>query len=128
MFQAYQDAFRRLDEDGDRWRHLVDGILVLDPGEFLHPAVQSADGLSSRVILNNVIPAALPPGTIVGLMSEAHPDDAGDACFETIRSYLMRFKNPSARNESLTVRLALNDPLGTVTFKRCCSVRRAGGR
>lgn len=122
VLQAYQDEFKRLDNDGGRWRHIVDGIFLVDPGEFLHPVAQyKNEKRLHSVVLSNVTLAGLPDETIIGLSNTNDPENAGDRFFETLRSYLMCFKNPTIPNDKLTVPLQINLPINgeEISFMRC---------
>lgn len=119
--QAYKDEFKRLDEDGGRWRHLIDGILLIEPGDFIRPVAKFGSGSFSQICLNNVSLSGLPDETILGLLPIRSPEDAGDIFFETIRTYLMHFKNPTILNAQQTISLQINPPTSGkgIDFKRC---------
>lgn len=122
VLQAYQDEFMRLYNDGERWRHVVDGIFLVDPGEFLYPVAQyKNEKRLHSVVLSNVTLASLPDETIIGLSNTNDPENAGDRFFETLRSYLMCFKNPTIPNDKRTVPLQINLPISgeEIRFMRC---------
>lgn len=121
VLQAYQDEFQRLDKDGGRWRHLIDGILLIEPGDFIRPVAKFVNGSFSQICLNNVSLSGLPDQTILGLLPIGSPEDAGDIFFETIRTYLMHFKNPTILNAQQAIPLQINPPISGkgIDFKRC---------